>query len=138
MSLKWARISALSRSPSKDIDLVGNKEHVEQCAKILHGTPHIPELDHMTPEEGFVEAQVSSGRTVRIDFLSDSLPNTAQEVRDNAMPFNASWGEFFVMDPVACLKSRVFNVVQIPGKYDNPHGLRQLHAAIQVVPLFCQ
>jgi len=123
---------------SKDIDLVGNKGHVQQCAKILHGTPHVPGPDHMTPEQGYVEAVVSSGRTVRIDFLADSLPNAAKEVRENALPFNARWGQFYVMDPVACMKSRVYNVVQIPGKYDNAHGVRQLRASIQVVPLFCQ
>lgn len=42
------------------------------------------------------------------------------------------------MDSLSCMKSRVYNVVELPGKYDNPHGLRQLRAAIRVVPLFCR
>lgn len=123
---------------SKDIDLVGNKKHVELCAALLNGKAHIPGPDHMTPEQGYVEATVSSGRTVRIDFLSDSLPNNAKEIDENALPFTAPWGEFYVMDPVACMKTRVFNVVHLASKYDNPHGLRQLRASIQVIAEFCR
>lgn len=34
------------------------------------------------------------------------------------------------MHPLACMKSRVFNVIQIPSKYDTPHGREQLAASI--------
>src|SRR5690606_24843226 len=114
---------------SKDIDLLGDAGTVRACARKLNVRPHIPAMDHATPEAGRL-VYVLDGRECDIDFLDRSAPNSRKEVEATAVPITRSWGTLWIMHPLACMKSRVFNVIQIPSKYDTPHGREQLAASI--------
>jgi hypothetical protein len=66
-----------------------------------------------------------------IDFLQRAVGPEPQEVLDFSIEvMTASGHKFRVMHPVHCLESRVHNVIEHPGAYDNPHGLKQARASI--------
>ncbi len=122
---------------SKDLDLLGHRGVVKQIGKMLGVEPYIPRQDDVTPESGHIKVLMADGRELKIDFLNDSMPNTQNVIKSTMVGFQTEEGRFFVMHPAQCLKSRVHNVMNLPG-YDNPHGIGQMVAAIKVVPIFCQ
>lgn len=78
----------------------------------------------------------ADGREWDVDFLIDCRPNSSQFIEESAIEYEYSWGKTRVMHPFACMRTRVYNVIQISGKYDNPHGVRQLEASISVLRRF--
>lgn len=132
-----SRVPALAADgpyTSKDIDFLGPRNVVEECARRLGGTAKVATLDDMnTPNTGLVLFVDDQGYERRIDFLGfvaglkdtyyDSIE--AQILDDEGQPAAV----LHVMDPISCLMSRAYNVAHLPG-YQNAHALGQLRAAI--------
>lgn len=130
------RASALAAGApyaSKDIDFIGSRLAVEECARRLHGTAKVATFDDAnTPNTGVVVFVDDDGHQRQIDFLGSvaGVPETyydsieAAIVDEHAMPV----ATLHVMDPISCLKARAYNVVHLPG-YQGEHALGQLRAA---------
>lgn len=125
---------ALEAGPfaSKDFDFLGDVATVERCARALHVQAQTGATDNHTRLRGRI-LYTLDGRECFIDFLDESVPNTWEDVERNAVPIKRPWGTLWVMHPFMCMRSRVFNVVQIAEKYDTEHGRRQLAASIVCV-----
>lgn len=119
---------------SKDIDFVGPRAAVEECARRLGGTARLATLDDMnTPNTGVVLYVDEDNHARQIDFLGAvaGVENTletsvgAEVLDEEGRPVTS----FRVMHPVLCLLSRAHNVAYLPG-YNTEHAKNQLRAAI--------
>lgn len=123
---------------SKDIDFCGPRSVVPDVAARLHrGRARQATLDDVTPNVGVVEFEDSTGSQRLIDFLGDPFGmNAADVLRTSVMvdlydgAGNPTGHQVRVMDPVACMESRVHNVVGLPAQYDTLHGRKQLRASV--------
>jgi len=117
---------------SKDVDLLGDTETVERCARALSVQAQTYGADHRTRLRGRI-LYTLDGRECLIDFLDQSVPNTWEEVEQGAVGIQRPWGTLWVMHPFMCMRSRVYNVVQLASQYDTDHGRQQLGASIVCV-----
>jgi hypothetical protein len=131
------RVAALAEGApytSKDIDFLGSREAVKECARRLGGKAKLTTLDDMnTPNTGIVMFLDDDGNPRQIDFLGSlaGIPETYYESIEATIvdERDAPVATLRVMDPISCLKGRAHNVVYLPG-YDNDHARNQLRAAI--------
>ncbi len=127
---------------SKDIDVVGDAKLAAACALALQARcQKVNRVKEAVPMNAIVF--VGDERDgLKIDFQDGSAPNTPQEIWDAAIPLPTTWGRVRVMHPLHCVKSRIFNVLEIRHKgelkYDNPHGNAQMRAAMQVFQHFAE
>jgi hypothetical protein len=132
------QLGGLGPFTSKDIDFQGARNSVLTCAGLLkefQAEALLPRIDDSTPSSGLVKYVDSSGAEREIDFLTSVFGLDGGEVLERSrreFVTTLSGGEFCVrvMHPFHCMQSRVFNVVGLPGQYNNDHGLRQLRASI--------
>src|SRR5690606_15938883 len=122
---------------SKDVDFQAGRATVDWVAKALGVKASKPSKDHATEQTGKIVFTMPSGETCEIDFLRRSIPNLEQDVIDRAVPATLSDGSsFWVMHPLHCMFSRVYNVIELGGKYNNEHGRAQLRASVNCLRLF--
>ncbi|HEU4729666.1 MAG TPA: hypothetical protein VFT22_17345 [Kofleriaceae bacterium] len=102
---------------SKDIDFLGSREAVRECAKRLGGKAKVATLDDMnTPSTGLVVFVDENHHTRQIDFLGSVAGVDGAEVVDTAASATISDADgtpiasFLVMNPLLSLRSRVHNV----------------------------
>jgi hypothetical protein len=121
---------------SKDIDFLGSRDAVRECARRLGGTAKIATLDDMnTPSTGLVLFVDENRHTRQIDFLGSVAGLDDAEVLHTAASATIDdeqgvpIAKFLVMNPMLCLKSRAHNVAYLDG-YQTPHAKNQLRAAI--------
>lgn len=118
---------------SKDVDFQGTKDALIQAAFRLDAEPRIADMRAL-PMLGIVEFDAGDGEDpFAIDFLLHPTGLVADVVLRGAIKREADGFSVLVMHPLHCLISRLENVHQAPHKYDNPHGLKQLKAAIVCV-----
>jgi hypothetical protein len=111
---------------SKDVDLQGSAEVAIRCAGLVNGTIHFRKEFRSAPAFiAWVEYTTLSGIDTRLDFLANPYGLTANEVAGTAV----SVGDLRIMHPLQCMKSRVFNVVEIPKMYAT--ASRALEAVLQ-------
>lgn len=123
---------------SRDIDFQGAKADVEICAQRVGGAATVAGLDDDPNHIGYVVAP--SG--LIIDFIG--LPfglDSWEEVQRGAVPVpipvpGSAPVQLRVMNPIQCLRSRAHNVIEMPDKYDNEHGVAQLRASMQCARAF--
>jgi hypothetical protein len=123
---------------SKDIDFCGPRSVVPDVAARLHrGRWRQATLDDATPNVGVVEFEDSTGNRRLIDFLGDPFGMRAADVLRTSVVVdlddeagNPTGHQVRVMDPVACMESRVHNVAGLPAQYDTLHGRKQLRASV--------
>lgn len=121
---------------SKDIDFLGSRDAVRECAKRLGGTAKLATLDDMnTPSTGVVVFTDENNHIRQIDFLGSVAGVDDAELIETAASatlddeHGVPIASFLVMNPLLCLKSRVHNVAYLPG-YQTEHAKNQLQAAI--------
>ncbi|HEX2691480.1 MAG TPA: hypothetical protein VHN14_32940 [Kofleriaceae bacterium] len=119
---------------SKDIDFLGSRAAVTECARRLGGQAKLATFDDMnTPNTGIVFFVDDDGHPREIDFLGsvagvqktyyDSIEATIVDAQDTPV------ATLPVMDPISCLQGRAHNVAFLPG-YQTDHARNQLRAAI--------
>lgn len=64
-----------------------------------------------------------------VDFLKH-VGGVDEDLYSTGVPVDIDGIELRVMNPLLCLESRAYNVIEIASKYDNPHGLKQLRASV--------
>ncbi|HEX7842269.1 MAG TPA: hypothetical protein VF469_32580 [Kofleriaceae bacterium] len=121
---------------SKDIDFMGSRDAVRECAKRLGGTAKLATLDDMnTPSTGVVVFVDENNHTRQIDFLGSVAGLDDAAIVDTAIKatiddeHGAQIASFLVVHPVLCLKSRAHNVAYLGG-YQTERAKNQLRAAI--------
>jgi len=94
---------------SDDLDFMGRKPEVEDCANAWHGEARIPDIDDHTPQSGMVFINNEGVKEV-IDFL----PQVYGISHNDALRFSdrMKFGEntVRVLSPPLCLKSRIENL----------------------------
>ncbi len=123
---------------SKDVDFCASREAVRAfAARLPHGRAKFASLDDATPNVGVVMFVDDAGHERLIDFLSAPFGMNAAQIERESILMDVldAAGEptgrkFRVMHPIACLESRVHNVVGLAEMYDTPHGRKQLRAAV--------
>ena len=127
---------------SKDIDVIGDLALAQRCAQVLKGCCKAVDRTKSAVTMSAVVMLGEDENALRIDFQDGSAPNDLDEIERDAIPLPTQWGEVKVMHPLHCLKTRVFNVLEIwhksEKKYDNARGLAQLRASIDVVRYFAR
>jgi hypothetical protein len=125
---------------SKDIDVLGDEALARTCAIVLNGSfrPAVPRTT--VPLSAVVLVNEPDVAPLRLDFQTDSSPNSGDIIASAAVPIPTNWGSVRVMHPLHCLQTRVHNVLDIyldgAKKYDTPHGLAQLRASIEIMNCF--
>lgn len=121
---------------SKDIDFAGDQRAVRACAARLGGQALLPQPFEPTPNSGIVVFVDDAGSQWTIDFLAvvagvndDRLKNMAIPAELENEDGSMSGIELRVMHPLLCLKSRTYNVINLPG-YQTPHALKQFRASV--------
>jgi hypothetical protein len=121
---------------SKDIDFMGSRHAVRECARRLGGTAKLATLDDMnTPSTGAVVFVDEGNHTRQIDFLGSVAGLDDADLVETAVPATVDdehgipIASFLVLNPVLCLRSRAYNVAYLPG-YQTEHARSQLRAAI--------
>lgn len=133
------RVDALAREApftSKDLDFLGTRHAVEECANALNGRAFVADLFAHTPEAGVVYFKTPSGREANIDILRVVHGVKEADIRKTAIAVDLLDGDnnpvgvrFGVMHPLLCLESRVMNILDLAGDYDTELGNKQLWAA---------
>jgi hypothetical protein len=118
---------------SKDLDVLSSKDDLLRVSRQL-GAAIIPPGAHKkvlgVSMHGILEVPTSRG-PMHVDFLADVNGPTAEEVREDAVPYAQEHGNpIWVMGPPTLVHCRLANVVRVPEKYATDHGLRQLRASI--------
>ncbi|HSM93836.1 MAG TPA: hypothetical protein VLT47_13215 [Anaeromyxobacteraceae bacterium] len=116
---------------SGDLDFVGaaSLEEASRLALALKGTVRRPPQRHY--DRSVIAAQVtysdSSGDERDIQFLRRMCGMDVNEVIRTSIPIRPG---LRVMHPVACLESRIHNIVELPQEYDTEAGRQQARVAI--------
>lgn len=117
---------------SKDIDFQGDRIVARRCAELLAGTCYEENDPGRVTQAAKVVFRLGS-KTCAIDFLSAPHGLDAAHVRRRSVLLRVPVGDqkiaFRVMHPVDCLKSRIKNVMGLPG-YNTSQGILQLRASI--------
>jgi hypothetical protein len=127
---------------SKDIDVLSEGDLAQRCARALNARYRpVNRSREATPMSAIVVLGENDD-ALRIDFLDCSEPNPVEHLLRDAVRLPTAWGEVSVMHPLHCMKSRIYNVMEIwqggVKKYDTVHGLAQMKAAMDVVKLFAR
>jgi hypothetical protein len=128
---------------SKDLDFQAARDAVPRCSERVGGEYKLTEGgDKSSLMNGIIYVPLGNGQKLRIDIMqrayglgADDVVKLSAPVRYHDESFDFS---FQVMHPLHCMMSRVKNVVGLPHKYANEHGLRQLKASITCLRLFIE
>ncbi len=116
----WAvyyRVASAAQMTTKDIDLLADRTTAARFAKACKAKLHEARTLRV-PDFAFIEVLV--GKTpVRVDFLRSVHGLDATEVVSTRLGFRTSDMKMpiYVMHPMLCMASRLFNTYQLPGRY---------------------
>jgi hypothetical protein len=133
-NLYLPRIEALrAEGPftSKDVDFLGDKGAVKECARRLNLGKAIfddPFAREAPVNSGIVQYVDDAGVERTIDFLSTVLGVNERDIRKTAPRVDIGGQPISVMHPVLCIQGRGPLILQL-GRRDE-HTLKQLRAAI--------
>ncbi len=116
---------------SMDIDFLGGKNEITECAEIWGGSAKFPEPFDVSPNSGIIVIPLQSGENLVIDFLSSVYGLSDKEILRHRVRIRYRNAEFYVIHPLHCLKSRIANVI---GLHRNDAGsLKRVEIAIAVL-----
>lgn len=116
---------------SMDIDFLGGKNEILDCAKIWGGEAKLSDPFDASPNSGIVIIPLKSDERFVIDFLSSVHGLTDNEILKQRIKVCYKNAEFYVIHPLHCLKSRVINVVSL--NRTDTISLNRVKIAIEVV-----
>lgn len=101
---------------SYDLDLLGVKDAVVQCAEAWGGDAILPEPLDPTPCSGAVTLKSSDGTTLQVDFLKAVYGVPDNDVKKYSDLVEVGGKYIRVLSPPLCLKSRICNLVGLYGE----------------------
>ncbi|WP_316168910.1 MULTISPECIES: hypothetical protein [unclassified Bradyrhizobium] len=130
---------------SEDIDYFGTVSVARSLAEATQGKLLVATLDDHTPNTAIVETTIN-GKPIKIDFLNGVLGVKNAELTRGVVDIQAggeSGGKAVgaiirLMHPVACLKSRVANILHPATRRTDKISKNQLRAAFVVVRRYIQ
>jgi len=122
---------------SKDVDYYGHRKAATKLANAFNGKVLFPNLDQSTVNSAVVEVTVN-GKLIVIDFIHSVLGVKSRDLRASELVVRARLPDrttliIPILHPIACLKSRVANVLNPALRRTDAVALRQLQAAPIVV-----
>lgn len=125
---------------SEDIDYFGTVNVAKSLAEATHGKLYIATMDDQTPSSAIVETTVN-GKPIKIDFLSGILGVKNKELKRGVIELRveaeidgkSSEATIKLMHPVACLKSRIANILSPATRRTDRISKNQLSASFIVV-----
>ena len=125
---------------SVDVDYHGHREAAEKLAHAFNGRVRFPKFGDETPNSAIVEIEIH-GREIRIDFIHTVLGVRRRDLKVSELrvPAKSPAATFLmipVMHPVACLESRVANVLSPAMGRSDAVAIRQLRASPMIVREF--
>ena len=94
---------------SDDLDLMGRRPEVIDCANAWHGQARLPDIDDNTPQSGMVFI-TNQGATEVVDFLPQVYGISHSDALRFSDRMKFGENEVRVLSPPLCLKSRVENL----------------------------
>ena len=115
---------------SDDLDFMGRKPEVIDCAKAWHGKHKLPHMDDSTPQSGIVFLN-NQGVKEAIDFLSQVYGVSDKDVYKFSDKMKFGDNLVRVLSPPLCLKSRIENLHGLHyGADKQKREQLRIHAAI--------
>lgn len=94
---------------SDDLDLMGRKPEVIDCANAWHGRAELPDIDDHTPQSGMVFIN-NRGVTEVVDFLTQIYGISHSDALRFSDKMKFGENTVRVLSPPLCLKSRIENL----------------------------
>jgi hypothetical protein len=116
---------------SADIDFLGDRDAVLECAAAWKGTVHLPDMSDATPNSGMIVIPLKPGDNLIIDFLISLYGIRNSELLKERMKMRYRNALLFVISPFHCLRSRVSNITGL--KRDSSYSLDRLALAVEVM-----
>lgn len=115
---------------SDDLDFMGRKPEVIDCARVWHGEHKLPHMDDHTPQSGIVLLN-NQGVTETVDFLSQVYGVSDKDVYAFSDKMKFGNNLVRVLSPPLCLKSRIENLYGLHyGKEKQERERLRITAAI--------
>lgn len=115
---------------SDDLDFMGSKTAVEECAACWHGRAIYPEQDDQTPCTGRVVLAQSNenGEPEVVDFLGATYGIPTDDVRKyvDTISNYGDEGYYYVLSPPLCLLSRIKNLTGYIRAKGSEHKAREV------------
>jgi len=115
---------------SENLDLLGDTVTAAECARLWRGELLLPEPFSPSPVSAVVEVKCAR-KKISIQFLGGVRGLGHQDVKRSCVSANSGKTIIKVLDPIACLESRVHNFCGLPGR-NTPAHLSRIGLAIAV------
>jgi hypothetical protein len=120
---------------SFDLDFLGKKVAIEQCAEAWGGTFKLPGFDDFTPQSGKIALEDEDGHPVSIDFLGkvDGISDSDLLKGLDLIPlsYNENVVEVPLLSPPLCLQARIYNALH-RGYSDARHAREIVRVALAI------
>jgi hypothetical protein len=125
---------------SEDIDYFGTINVAKSLAEATNGKLYVATIDDQTPSTAIVETTIN-GKPIKIDFLNGILGVGNKELKRGVIELRVeaeldgkpAEAIIKLMHPVACLKSRVANILSPATRRTDKISKNQLKASFLVV-----
>ena len=115
---------------SGDLDLMGNLSAAENAAVRWNGKLLLPPKFDPVPVSAVVDV-FFAGKRRQVQFLSGVFGLGVTEAKKSSQLVEVAGVRFSVLDPIACLESRVHNSFGLPGRHSES-DLQRVRLAIRV------
>ncbi len=116
---------------SSDIDFLGNRDAVLECAGAWNGRVELSDMSDASPNSGMIIIPFKTGDNLIIDFLISVYGIKNSELLKERMKIRYKNALLFVISPFHCLRSRVSNIIGL--KRDSVYSFDRLMLAIAVM-----
>lgn len=120
---------------TQDADFIGTHRDAELLARELGADIRLAGIDDNTPNLAVLTYQGVNGQKLLIDILSVIVGLSDKEVRKRALLVEIGERRLHILHPMLCLKSRIENLMTLPGKR-NGNGISQARVAVEVVRVY--
>ncbi len=122
----------------EDVDFLGDADDALTLNTIWRGKIYLPTMDDHTPHAARVSIALNDGRRIALGFLTTLIGLDELAVRKKAVAVSLpeETASLFVMHPLHCLASRLYNTYGILNRRNNADGTHQcerVHLAVNVV-----
>jgi hypothetical protein len=117
------RVADLVPFVSRDVDVLGDRETLEELAKLAGAKPQFFPMKPPTNEVGVVIAKDANGVPMLIQVLRGVLGVKNEDLKHPAYTMKLGGGRVEVPGPIALLKAKIANVTSInqTGRQDGRH-----------------
>ncbi len=116
---------------SKDVDFIGGRDAVLECAKAWGGEARFPEPFDPSPNSGLVIIPFDEKNRLIVDFLIAVHGIENSTLKRQRLKMHYKETILFVAHPLHCLQSRVSNVIGL--NRDSVYSMNQLKTGIAVM-----